>query len=77
MSERPWPYHPHLWVPYTGNAEICTLCGEFMTLANAGANCPENLPEDAEAAEIRPAGALDEPPEGADDELRQGAITPP
>jgi hypothetical protein len=75
---------PHLWVPYPyapGEAEICTLCAEFQTPENAAGECAETLMGDELAAVPadmpRMVPAQLEPPEGADDEMRHGAITPP
>ena len=78
------PDRPHLWVSYPygpGEAEICTLCGEFQTPATAEAECPETLTDDMPAIPPDMAGlawpdSLD-PPDGTDDEQRQGAIIPP
>lgn len=66
---------PHLWVPYPygpGEAEICSLCGEPLTLATAEAECPETfMDEDVELpADIPPEP---EPERDDDDELRRGA----
>jgi hypothetical protein len=68
---------PHLWVPYhyvPGAAEICTLCGEFQTPENVTGECPETFDE---PADVPPDTPPLEPAEGADDEMRQGAIIPP
>jgi hypothetical protein len=72
----PAPDRPHLWVPYPymGDAEICTLCGEFQTPANAVGECAESFDEPTKV----PADAPQlEPADGVDDEMRQGAIIPP
>jgi len=74
---------PHLWVPYgqeygCGDAEICTLCGEFLTPATAGAECPEIFMDEAAPllADIpRMLPAL-ETADGEDDELRGGVTKP-
>jgi hypothetical protein len=66
---------PHLWVPYgIGDAEICTLCGDWLTPQTAEAECPETLTDDLPPvpAELPALEAA----EGADDELRQGAVKP-
>ena len=71
-------YRPHLWVPDGPASEICTLCGEFLTPEIAGTSCPETIEDDLTGqAEAQPAEPLDELPEGIDDELRQGVMTPP
>ena len=79
MTERPLPYHPHLWVPYgLDDAEICTLCGEFLTPDNGDEDCPEAFPDIEDEPPEMPAPADQaEPPDGEDDEQRQGATTPP
>jgi hypothetical protein len=82
VTDRPPPYHPHLWVPYpfvSADAEICTLCGEFLTPDNGAEDCPETFPEIEDDPPQTPAAPLDqpEPPDGSDDEQRRGAITPP
>lgn len=82
MSDRPLPYHPHLWVPYptprSTEADICTLCGAFLTPDNGDEDCPETFPEIEDDPPEAPAAPLDqpEPPDGSDDEQRQGAIKP-
>lgn len=70
----PTAYHPHLWVPYYGHGhnrdsdEICSLCDEVRTPANADDECPEPfraMPEPGETSD--PAAEM---PEGWDDEQR-------
>jgi hypothetical protein len=73
---------PHLWVSYPygpSDPEICTLCGEFMNPDNTDKDCPETFPEiEADPPPEMPAAPDQaEPPDGADDEQRQGAIIPP
>lgn len=66
---------PHLWVPYgSENAEICTLCGEWLTPATAEAECPESIAD--EPAEMPAEMPELEAADGADDELRAGATRP-
>jgi hypothetical protein len=80
MTDQPPALRPHLWVPYgLADAEICTLCGEFMNPDNADEDCPETFPEieDDPPPEMPAAGDDAEPPDGSDDEQRHGAITPP
>ena len=75
MIEQLPPVRRHLWVPYPhapGDAEMCSLCGEFLTPENGDADCQETFMD--EEPELLPA---DIPPEleqadGADDELEQG-----
>ena len=84
MSDRPSPERPHLWVsdPYgPGEAEICTLCGEFQTPENLAGECAETLTDDLppippDMPGIAWPDGLD-PADGTDDEQRQGAIIPP
>jgi hypothetical protein len=76
---------PHLWVPYPympGEAAICTLCGEFQTPENAAGECAEPFMGDDLAAVPADIPSLAwpadlDPAEGADDEMRQGAVIPP
>ena len=70
------PYRPHLWVPdWPEGAEICTLCGEYATPENAEASCPETIDDMPEPRELRtPPPDMPEPPDGWDDEQRQGVI---
>lgn len=66
---------PHLWVPYgMDNAEICTLCGEWLTPATAEAECPEIFAY--EAADMPAELPALETADGTDDELRAGATRP-
>jgi hypothetical protein len=78
----------HLWVSYPympGEAEICTLCGEFQTPENAAGDCAEtNFMTEIEPLPHIPSLAwpeglehIDLATEGADDEMREGAIIPP
>ena len=67
----------HLWVPYPygpGEAEICTLCGAFQMPENVTGECPETFDEPAEVPADTPQL---EPADGADDEMRRGAVIPP
>jgi hypothetical protein len=84
VTERAARYHPHLWVPDgpTAEAEICTLCGAFLTPDNSGEDCPESLPEEIAAnppempPEIPPPDQA-EPADGWDDEQRYEVMPPP
>jgi hypothetical protein len=67
---------PHLWVPYgVDDAEICTLCGDWLTPATAEAECPETMTD-----ELAPIPAdmpsMASPADGADDEMQQGVVKP-
>jgi hypothetical protein len=80
MTERPPPYHPHLWVPNdpADEAEICTLCGAFLTPDNSGEDCPESFPEiAADPPEEVPLPDQAEPADGWDDEQRCEVMPPP
>jgi hypothetical protein len=73
---------PHLWVPYPyapGDAEICMLCGEFQTPENAAGGCPETLMDELAPVPLDMPGMLPDldPADGADNEMRAGAIIPP
>ena len=80
MTERPLSYRPHLWVPSdpAAEAEICTLCGAFLTPDNSGDDCPESLPDEiaADPPDMPPAEPA-EPADGWDDEQRSQAMPPP
>jgi hypothetical protein len=70
---------PHLWVPYgqeygMGDAEICTLCGDFSTPESRAADCPEILPD--ELAPLPAELPALEAAEGADGEMQQGVTKP-
>jgi hypothetical protein len=70
---------PHLWVPYPyrDNAEVCTICGAYMTPETAEGECPETVDEEPAsipiAATVMPDLAT---ADGEDDELRAGAMKP-
>lgn len=78
------PDRPHLWVSYPhghGEAEICTLCGEFQTPENVAGECPETLMDELAPmpADLSRMIQPDQPgpAEGADDEMRGGVVIPP
>ena len=68
---------PHLWVPDGDAAEICTLCGEWLTPATAEAECPEAVADELASVPAEEATRELEAADSADDELRQGIETPP
>ena len=67
---------PHLWFPdphAPGEAEFCTLCGDFQTPENAAGDCSETfMDEDVELPAEIPPEAEPEQPDGTDGELLQG-----
>jgi hypothetical protein len=74
---------PHLWVPYgqdygCGDAEICTLCGEFLTPATAEAECPETFMDEGAGIPADMPRMLPEleTADGTDDELQRGVTKP-
>jgi hypothetical protein len=79
MSEQPARSRPHLWVPYTDDcsADICTLCGEFLTPETGGQECPQLFLDDDQSDPPPEPGELTEPPQGRDDEQRSGVTLPP
>lgn len=81
MTERPPAYHPHLWVPNdpADEAEICSLCGAFLTPDNSTEDCPENFADEIADTppEISTPPDQVEPADGWDDEQRYEVMPPP